>query len=979
MRNMSAWTAPELPARWTLDRRPVFVGRQRELEVLDRAWTAVTNGARQAIFVGGEPGAGKTRLIAELCVRLEELGGGVLLGTCVAELGPPYQPFEAPVGALRAALLDGHLDGDSGATDGPSSEVLADRLGTITGRDDAVRRGGEPSGQRETFDAVTRCLRKAADQQPLVVVLDDLHWAGPTALQLLAYVVEHAPDSRLLVIGAHRTTSPDKSPDLVSRIAALYRLDGVRRMDLTPLDTEDITEFLVGNGVPRREAGPAAVVLRDRTGGNPFFLCELWEDLLRLRRDRQLRPGAETPTPDVVRDSVRQRTAGLSPAHRDVLGVAAVIGEEFDAETLLAIVGNDDGLPALDAVLATGLLQPVPDLVSTYRFTHALARRAVLDGIPSARRARDHERVGTILERRGAPVEQLAHHFEAAHLLGHADKAVGYLGAAAEVAEQRLAHSEAARLHRRAARLAETRAEAGERTLAAARSHHLACEFALARELLEPLAATGGDDMRLRAAIAYEEAAWPDGHSGQHCIDLLSAAVDGRWDDASDPQSVRALAGLARATAHAGEHGRAEVLAARAIALARDSADVDLLGHALAAAMQIGFRPGVNDTKRVRAEELTQLAGGRGQGLHLGPAAFHRLLIAYQDGDRATLAAARGDLERVSETSGQRYWSYLGGFADVSMHLVTGHFAEAQRVAEDVLATGESFGDDAADGPYGVQSFMIRRETGGLEPVRRFITGHEDVAGHWPPALLALYTGLAMKEPATRVLHHILHQDVVANAASARWPGTLAFVAEAAVSLQDREAAEAAGVELEEFSGLNLVMGPMIAVFGAADRYLAALDSLLGRGAPGERFAAALELDTRTGSPLHQAHTLLAWSAHARRAKQVDLALTLERRARDLGTHLGLRRVVVDLDARRSLGPAAAIEAPDGLTDREIDVLRLLGEGLSNRLIARRLVISENTAANHVRSILMKTGCANRTQAAMYASTLGLLRSPGHD
>jgi DNA-binding NarL/FixJ family response regulator len=174
-----------------------------------------------------------------------------------------------------------------------------------------------------------------------------------------------------------------------------------------------------------------------------------------------------------------------------------------------------------------------------------------------------------------------------------------------------------------------------------------------------------------------------------------------------------------------------------------------------------------------------------------------------------------------------------------------------------------------------------------------------------------------------------------------------------------------------EYAGLNLVAGQFVAVFGSADRYLGAIDSLLGTGTPEEWFAAALEMDTRMAAPVHQALTLTAHAHHLRRDRADARRVTeLVDRARSLAEPVGHLRALRQLDG---LTEAPGGARRDGLTARETEVLRLLGEGLSNRDIAGRLVISENTAANHVRNILAKTGSDNRTQAAMYAAAQGLL------
>jgi DNA-binding NarL/FixJ family response regulator len=176
------------------------------------------------------------------------------------------------------------------------------------------------------------------------------------------------------------------------------------------------------------------------------------------------------------------------------------------------------------------------------------------------------------------------------------------------------------------------------------------------------------------------------------------------------------------------------------------------------------------------------------------------------------------------------------------------------------------------------------------------------------------------------------------------------------------------------------VAGQFVAVFGSADRYLGAVDSLLGSGTPEEWFAAALEMDTRMAAPVHEALTLAAHARHLQRGQaEARRVAELVDRARSLAEPVGHLRLLRQLDTLTDGGVRARAGADggggrrDGLTARETEVLRLLGEGLSNRDIAGRLVISENTAANHVRSILAKTGSDNRTQAAMYAASQGLL------
>ena len=310
------------------------------------------------VFVGGDPGGGKSRLLAEVATVLHERGAAVLLGSCIEEFGPPYQPFVQPIDALLPDLRSGRLPLAGAA--GRDATPLTDRLATLSGQ--RPSRAGAAEHRRRLYDAAVDAFRAAAAQRPLVLVLEDLHWAGSTALQLLGYLVEQTADARILLLASHRTTAPDRSRPLAHAIAPLYRLDGVRRLDLAGLDTEDITDYLIReSGVSASRARAFAAVLRDQTGGNPFFLRELWRDLAARGGPAALRT-TDFQAPESVRHTIESRLDRLAVPHREVLELAAVIGEDFDSTTLVAASDwtHDTTLEALDAAVDSGLVEPAP-------------------------------------------------------------------------------------------------------------------------------------------------------------------------------------------------------------------------------------------------------------------------------------------------------------------------------------------------------------------------------------------------------------------------------------------------------------------------------------------------------------------------------------------------------------------------------------------------------------------------------------------
>ena len=975
---MPEWARPSLPMRWSnQSQQPPFVGRRDDLAVLEEAWAAVAAGAGRAVFVGGEPGAGKSRLAAEAARILYGQQATVLLGSCVAELSAPYEPFDEPVRVLLPTIRRGHLPLEDWGTAG--NELRLELLSAVAGRVQAAPSPAEPGHRRGVYDAVMAAFGGAADLAPLVLVLEDLHWAGATAVELLGYLVERAMEARILILATHRTSGPDRSRSLGEAIAGLHRLDGVRRLDLAPLTTDDIAEYLACQvrDQGRRLRG-AAALLREQSGGNAFFLRELCRDLAGRGGMSELRP-AVFAAPQSVKDALEHRLRRLAAEHLEVIEVAAVIGEELDCAELLAISRHPAGtvLAALDAGTDLGIIEQAAGADGCFRFPHAIARQVLLDRMSPSRLTMAHSRVAEELEssfpaaeRR---VQRLAHHYASARALGYVEQAIRYLVQAAETADRSLAHADAAALYQRAASIATLPQQKDELRLQAARCYLLATDFERARELSEQVIAADDPRQQLQAAISYETASFRPGREGHRAVQLLSGALREIPRDPADALYIRAIASLGRAVAFTGEPGQARSLGDEAIVMARSLGDKDLLASTLDATLFHPYRPADMPDRLSRADELTQLAAQSGNAEHLGAAASCRALASYISGDAAGLDSCEADLAKALRETGGDFWAYFAGCIRYARQFAEGNLEAARQTCSQLAESGSSFGTDDTEGPYGVQMYLVQREAGRLEAVRPLITGEESPAQRWAPGLLALYTELGLEQPAQRLLRWLLERYTDHDRDSGDWPIRLAFMAEAAIRLEDMTAARRLGPLLAEYAALNLIGGHFVAIFGSAERYLGQLESLLGDGSPEDRFNAAAALDTRTRAPLHQAETLAAHAAHLRRTgKDMARAQQLAEQALSIARPRGLCRITGML-ARHDPERRHVQARPGGLTSREIEVLRLLGAGASNREIAGHLVITENTAANHVRNILMKIGAGNRTQAAIYASAHGLL------
>ena len=318
---------------------------------------------------------------------------------------------------------------------------------------------------------------------------------------------------------------------------------------------------------------------------------------------------------------------------------------------------------------------------------------------------------------------------------------------------------------------------------------------------------------------------------------------------------------------------------------------------------------------------------------------------------------------------------------------VAEHYAAALAVSDGDLAEAEAAatrsnewsrlltGRDAS-GSYGIQMFNIRREQGRLAelaPVMR-VLGRSD-RSVWRPGLTALLAELGMTKEAERELGRLVIEGLDGERRSL-WMATLVYLSDATAVLVDVAAAELLYRELSSRSGANVIVGHLVACFGAADRYLGMLATVLGEWDCAERhFESAAALNRRLGASTWLAHTAYEHGRMLmRRGRPGDVAAAESQmtEALRLAQTLNLPRVMARVRASGTTADSPAL-LDDGLSARERDVLRLVVQGMSNREIGAALFISEHTTASHVRSILRKTGCANRTEAAAYAHRHGLL------
>jgi DNA-binding CsgD family transcriptional regulator len=350
--------------------------------------------------------------------------------------------------------------------------------------------------------------------------------------------------------------------------------------------------------------------------------------------------------------------------------------------------------------------------------------------------------------------------------------------------------------------------------------------------------------------------------------------------------------------------------------------------------------------------------------------------IAMGDLDSARRQVA--SLLDTARASAQPFMIHVAEHYRSAISLADGRLEDAEDAARRSYEAGLLLRGRDASGTYGIQIFSLRREQGRLAelaPVVRVLAGSGRNGGSWRPGMVALLAELGMEQEARRELERITSEGLEQFRESL-WLAALTYTADACTELGDLTAAELVYPELEPLTGTNVMIGHGVSCYGAADRYLGMLASTLGNWERAyAHFEQAIELNRRMGARTWLAHTDYQYAraliASGRGADERVQALASE--ARELATRIGLRALLGRIEA---LGThTTRSELPDGLSPREAEILRFVARGLSNREIGQALFISEHTAANHIRSILRKTGCANRTEAASYAHRHSLVET----
>ncbi len=430
-----------------------FVGREAEWQRLADHWRQATRRSGSLLLIGGEAGVGKTRLLHELAKHAQRQGGQVLWGHCHAfERSIPYQPVVEMLQAALPRLASSHI---APLWLAEAARLLPELRARRPDLPDPLRLEPEHE-QGWLIEGLYRCLLGLATQQPLLVLLEDLHHATDSTLTWLHALSRQVRGAPILIVGTYRLEEVGRGHPLRDLIRELQREGWGMPLILNPLApaaTQALVERLSGLG---QAAADLARRLHAESEGNPFFLSELIWHLhetgqLYLREGRSAGPWVEAggegplPLPDSVREAIQARLERLGETAQDLLGCAAVAGREFDLVVIRAAVGwrEERVLRALDELLRRGLVREGTGVgARDHVFSHHLVQEVVYEALPRARRQTWHRRVAEAMARAygEAVAGELAYHFDQA---GDHEQALKYLKLAGDQAASRYANAEA--------------------------------------------------------------------------------------------------------------------------------------------------------------------------------------------------------------------------------------------------------------------------------------------------------------------------------------------------------------------------------------------------------------------------------------------------------------------------------------------------------------------------------------------------------
>ncbi|CAN5623523.1 BTAD domain-containing putative transcriptional regulator [soil metagenome] len=868
----TAPTRPTAPPAATGDAdRPgtsPLIGREAPLAQLQEAVAEAAGGQRQLRFVAGEPGIGKTRLAEEVAGLAGTGGATVCWARCYEGTGAP--PSWLWVQVLRS-LLTGRSAAEIDELLGRARGDLAQLLPELSDPSGSAGRATDPDTARfQLRDSVSEVLARAAGERPLVVVLDDLHWADATTLGLLQFVASDPRPARLCIIGTYRDVDVVAGDPLDEVLTALAREPSVRRLTLDGLGVAEVGRYLAA--VTGTEPAPVvAAAMHDRTEGNPFFLTEL---VRLLTSEGRLVLGAAgdvgPEVPDEVRDVVRRRLDRLPPDTQAVLTVAALISDDFGLELLerACAIASDRLLDLIEVALVTRIITERPGARGRYRFTHALVREALVDGLSTVQRARLHARVAAAIETLVSPdldahLAVLAHHYGEGAAAGVADRAEAFAVRAARQSGERLAHEQAAEhweqalaaleLHRPGDRVARYEILMG---LVQARrcSGDVVASRAALDAAIEVVVRMDDPERLARAAVSFGlGSAWiwrSYGEVDHDAVALLERALRVLGEHDSNLK-CEVLGTLGVELYYGKQRDRSAALSDEAVAMARRLGEPTVLADALNMHYMAKQWPDPPEERLAVAEEMTDLPA-KGALPEVGLVGrLYRMVSRLELGE---IEAADAELEPCRRVAAElRQPALIAQLAwyRAMRSLLAGRFDEAEQLSLEAFGLHQHTSLWGGLECFGTQLFTLRRgqgRIGELEPILSELVANSEFSTFREGAAL-MYLDLGRDDEARAVLAAGGGPPDPDRPKDWSWLFVSCVHAELCADLGDRAWADRLYAALTPSAERVAVIGTGMCCWGSVAYFLGRLAALLDRPAEAaHHFEVALVVNERLGA-----------------------------------------------------------------------------------------------------------------------------------
>jgi DNA-binding SARP family transcriptional activator/tetratricopeptide (TPR) repeat protein len=880
----------DIPLSANLAHRIAFVGRLTEHEVLKSQLALVGDSGLRCVVVAGEAGMGKTTLLAEFAHFVTSSATAtVLYGRC-DETGSLLEPFRSLLDAcVEHAPLD--LLAEHVARSGGELTRLCARLATRVVTTPAPIDSDDATERFLAFDAAADLLRRIAVRRPLILILDDLQWAEPTALLLLRQIVRTLADAPVLVLMSRRDPGERVSDQLRTALAELDHSETIH-LQLTGLNEAELAELVVAatRAVPDPELRRVTGRLREESAGNPLYASQLirhWMDLGRAigaHEGQQGRPTIVMPegVPPSLREVVWSRVRTLGHDVFTVLGAASVLGLEFPEDILLETLDlpEETVRRALDVAVAAGILIDLRSVRRAMRFVHALVANAMYSEIGPSTRARMHERVVRALAKDGESLHpdivlQLARHCT---LAGLPEEALHWSVSAGDDAFAHLAPTEAALHYQVALNAAEAlhRSEAQRADLLVRLGH---AQFRAGDPQAQATLVQGAELARrsgqnqtlIRAALAADLGVLRIGSFVQES-EIVESALE-----VADPADIatyaRLLALLSRSLTFTPDTERRVTLAHRALRMAEESDDATLLAGVAPAVLNALWAPG---NERLRTEVATRAllaAEASGDPVLQFSVNLVARQVAIEAGDPVMVAHTLTRLRATAQNVGEPYLRWLIVVCETFDAMMAGRLSHAEALAGEALDLGLQIAAPDAFTIYAALVFVLRTfagRHGELFPLVEQAARESPTVLPFKLAYGIICIAVDKTDAADEILQEGMRSGFAQIAFDNFWMTSVIAYVIIAIELDDREAAAQLLPLIEPHAAVISFNGATSQ--GPVSAYVGKLASLLGRHEEAEdHLRAALATATAFGWTYHRATTLFALAqARHRRLGALD-------------------------------------------------------------------------------------------------------------